>query len=257
MASILLSDPVLQWLEPKDLQVLRALNRQHKNTIDEHRRTQTNYTVTMKTSLRWHVREELYARHPNVQALTFECGGPDSLATYLRPTLQSLHLRVPLSLETDPEVSGSLFWRDADDIARELQALETFLQRTPEAQLHTLRISFHPTVYLTLTNDRSMVVEYDHDGPIYEDYDVTLQDSYGSPEIYFSVIEKTFEMESVGEVLARLCSVRPCKSISLPYEFPGATTIPQATLSKPCENDSDAVESLWEHIGELRYYQQN
>lgn len=257
MASILLTDPVLQWLTPAERHALRGLNRQHRDVIDEHTKTQTSYIVPMRPRLSWRSREILYARHTNVQALTFECGGPDSLATYLRPTLQSLHLQIPLQLDFDPDSSEQFLWSNAEDIAREIGKLEQFLQATPAAQLHTLTISFHPTVNLTLLNDRSVIVDYDSYGPVYEDYDTTIEDSYGSPEVYFSVIEKTFEMEWIGEVLAQLCNGRPWKSVSLPYEFPGATTIPHATLTKPCSKDEDIVESLWEHINELRYSQKN
>lgn len=253
MASILLTDPVLEWLTPAQRHALRGLNRQHRDVIDEHTKTQTSYTVPMHPTLSWRGRELLYERHTNVQALTFECGGPDTLDMYLRPTLQSLHLRVPLLLDRDLECPEVFQWSNADDIARELGKLEKFFQTTPAAQLHTLSISFHPTVNLTLLNDRSVIVDYDRYGPVYEDMDTTIEDPYGSPEIYFSVIEPSGDMAWIGEVLTRVCKAREWRSISLPAEFPGAKDIPSATLTEPCSKDEDIVESLWEHISELRF----
>ncbi len=257
MASVLLTDPVLQWLSPVERHRLRGINKQHNDVIDGIARTQKHYTVPMKTTLSWRGREALYASYPSIQDLTFECGGPDRLDTYLRPNLQSLHLRVPLLLSCYPDSPDSFVWDNADDIAQELRALETFLEANPEAKLQSLRITFHDTVRLTMVDGNSMVVDYDRGGPIFEDYDYSIEDSYGAAEVYFALIEQTPEMELLAEKIQTLSQVRPWKHFSLPAELPGASTVPFATLSEPCDKDDDAIESLWEHIAQLRYMQQN
>lgn len=252
--SILLTDPVLNWLTPAESQKLRVLNKEHRIVIDEHTRTATSYRVPMKTTLRWNAREALYARYPNVQTLTFEDGGPDIVSGYLRPTLKSLHLVIPLQLSLHPD-ERYFQWENAELVGCTLESLLGFLTKTPEAQLERLTITFHNVVKLDFLDERSFVVDYDRDGPIYEEEDVMIEDPYGAAGVYFSVMEETPHKEWIIDLLKGLYEARSWKSFSLPAEFPGATEIPLATLSEPCDTDDETIESLWEHIQTLRYQQ--
>lgn len=253
MASILLTDPVLQWLEPADRHRIRALSKEHRDAIDTYTATQTTYTVRMHPVLSWRAREALYARYPKVQTLIYECGWPTSIGEVLRPTLQRLHLQIPLRLVIDPEESETFMWPQAEDIGVSLSDIHLFLEKTPEAQLQHLCITFLPTVELRFIDEYSTIVNYDRDGPIYEDSDAVLTDPYGSPEIYFSITERCPLMEDLASALKGLSEVRSWKSFALPAELPGASEIPCATLAKPCEKDDESIDSLWEHIQMLRY----
>ena len=255
MESILLTHPILQWLEPADRHRIRALNKEHRDAIDAHTATQTTYTVRMYPVLSWRAREALYARYPKVETLTYECGWPNTIGEVLRPTLQRLHIQVPLQVVLDPEFPD-LFqwdWARSDDILTCLRELTQYLERTPEAQLQHLQISFLNDVKLRFIDEVSTIVDYDRDGPIYEESDVLLTDTYGSPEVYFSIMEQCPRLNELGELVKALSEVRPWKSFSLPAELPGASEISFATLAEPCEKDEETIESLWEHIQILRY----
>lgn len=249
MATLLLTDPVLCFLEPADRHHLRSLNREHRDAIDAHTATKATYTVRMHSTLPWRSRQALYALYPNVEALTFECGGPDVLPHFLRPCIKSLHLLVPLHLSMYPEEERFQWDFMAEEVVCTFESILGFLRDTPDAQLDSLKITFHPTVRLTFMDDHEFVVNYDRDGPIYESADTTIEDSYGSPEIYFSIIETTPMLDWLAETLQAVAEKKQWKTFSLPAEFPGASTIPFATLSKPCLKDE---ESLWNHIHTLR-----
>lgn len=247
MASILTCDPLLSFLGPKDLFVLGHACRETREVVKNFQATKRTYTAGKDFEPPWWQRQKLYSLYPSVQSLLFHCGPADSLKDFLRPSLKSLHLVLPLKLEQYPEES-EFRWVNLEFILSELNSLQEFLHVTPDAQLTSFRISLDPTVKLIFADADRMTVDYDKWGPIFEDCDVCVKDTYGSPSGYFWVMEQDSRLESA---LQDLAAARTWTSLTLPADLPGASTIPSATLVDPYDMDDDALDSLWEHIDML------
>lgn len=258
MASILLTDPLLQWLEPAERHRVRSLNREHRDAIDAHTATQTSYTVRMHPALPWRSRQALYKRYPKVQTLIFECGGPDKLEEYLHPNLKSISLVVPISVVYGERhrFSPDASFREA--IVPPLKALSDFM-KNPGRVLQSLEISFAPTVNIWYTRKNAIRVGYDRDGPLYED-----KDELHAYKIPHELVFKSFTLycerhhedgfqiyKDIAFALWDITKKLPnrWKSLKLPACYPGADDLSGATLTGKHPDDcSDEEVDLFRYF---------
>jgi hypothetical protein len=152
-------------------------------------------------------------------------------------------------------------WREFDLLCWKtyidwFQNLETYLKENPEAELEELHIEFLPEVILHLCIANYHVVNYDRDGPIYEDEEWTVRSTNHIPSQYFFVLgEDNYEtLDKISQALLSLLSVRQWKAITLPYHFPGAgfisETYPFAKFTEEVDEDISR-EELEEFISGL------
>jgi hypothetical protein len=259
MLSALLSDPMLQMLTPLDLIKVRQLCKDSRDVVEEYRKTQSSFVAEKESLSSWKARERLYSLYPAVRHLTVELGGWQSESMYLRPTIQSIHIVIPIELthfEEYSEVYSRNYeeWRLRNiwDFVGTLSNLINFLEANPQAELHTVRISFHSTVKLVWEDAGRTCVGYDRGGPIYETFDVWVETNSSSPTDYLWLIESPNpDMEDAPYVLERLVGLRKWKLFEIPDVFPGADLCPTATLIKTNPYDSEDCDMLQNEVYDL------
>ncbi len=246
MLSTLLSDPMLAMLEPIDLVRLRQISKEARDVVETHRKTQSHYTVREKPSVPWKQHLKLYSLYPSVKHLTLELAGLDLLGVYLRPTLQSLHLKIPLQIERRKDYN-EWYLRNTWDFEHAFHTLRDYLDSHPEAQLTSFQMSFQPKVTFILEDGGETIVDYDRDGPIYEGFDVWVETDKVKPSEALWLVETlNHSLREASEDLQALAAKRKWKSFVVPEELPGASSCPG---SLPC--DMDECESMEEYIYSL------
>ena len=237
MLSVLLSDPMLKLLEPLELVKISQISKEARDVVDHHRKTQAHYPVRKYTSkdtripVRFKARQHLYQLYPSVKTLTLELGGWETkVDPYLRPTLQSLTLVLPLQI-VKPKDCDWWYLRNTWHFAPSFQQIMSFLQEHPESQLKNFRLVFESTVYFTLEDGGELVVDYDQRWPIYESYDLHAETPDIDPASYLCLVDPT--QHALGELrdsLYALATSWTWKSFVVPGLLPGATECPGATL---------------------------
>jgi hypothetical protein len=179
----------------------------------------------------------------------------DDMSRIQDSSLQSLRLQFRLVLEEKRK------WREFDFLyfrsyVKLFHALETYLKDHPEAKLEELHIEFLPEVILDLCLPNYNVVNYDRDGPIYEDEEWSVKTTDHGPSEYFALMGEDNDevFEEIGAALLQLLSVRQWKALTLPYYFPGAALVaekyPSATFTEEVDLDS-VYEKLVESIAKF------
>lgn len=248
MTSVLLSDPVLQLLSPLDLIKVRQVCKESRDVVEQHRATQSHYTVQKECNLPWKTRERLYSLYPSVKHLTLELGGNESAKMYLRPTLQSIHLTFPIQI-TRLQDYNEWYLRNTWDFTESLLELCVFLEAHPEAELYTVRLSFQSTVKLFWEDEGEDFIGYDRDGPLYEKYDLSIKIQSKSPEDYLWLIEpRQLDLKEIQAALTKLVGLRKWKRFEMPEAFPGANLCPTATLLECNPYDEEEFESMEEYV---------
>lgn len=248
MLSTLLSDPMLALLEPMDLVKVRQINKEARDVVEDHRTTQSYYTVREKPSVPWKQHRKLYSLYPSVKHLTLELAGWDLLGEFLRPTLQSLHVKIPLQLERRKDYD-EWYLRNTWDFEHTFHVLRDYLDSHPEAELRCFQVSFQPTVTFILEDGGETIVDYDRDGPIYEASDVWVETEKVKPSEALWLLETLdASLREASEDLQALAVARKWKSFILPEELPRASLCPGATLTEALPYDLDERESIEEYI---------
>ena len=250
-SNLLLCDPVLQWLEPDELMRVKQLNKECSSYISQKIQSQKHFHVRQSSLLSAKARSKLYESYPEIEALTFEAYHLNSLASYLRPSIQSLNLILPLWIGEQrfgPKLSYYLI--NDGDIHRALNDVISYLEK-PETKLNRLEISFASKTGIMFTYSNATFCGYDKYGPMYEDLDMTKYTVDVPPLEYFQILEPS-QIELIEKKVLALVAKRQWKQITLPYHFPGASTIPYAVLTDVYEYEDDIQESLYEYIDYLR-----
>jgi hypothetical protein len=218
MSNVLLSDPLLTWLNPKDLLHLSQVNKEYGKRIKEYQQTKTTYDTQCIEQEPHIVRKQLYALYPKVQTLVFHQSHIEFIEEYLRPSLQALHLVFTLHLAyPGPSEDDTFEWVNSKSFKSTLQRIR-FCLSTSDCQLQEIRISFHPEIFLSVTIEDGIQDGYDKFGPLYEDYEkhicLHLQDaSYVLP-----FIDDFYVMEIQREI-QRLERVQLWKTFDVPLYF--------------------------------------
>jgi hypothetical protein len=251
-SNLLLCDPVLEWLEPDDLMRVKQLNKECSSYVSQKIQSQKHFHVRQSSLLSAKARTTLYESYPEIESLTFEAYHLNSLASYLRPNIQSLHLILPLWIGEQrfgPKLSYYLI--NDGDIHRVFDDLISYLEKTPETKLNRLEISFASKTGILFTYYNAIFCGYDKYGPMYEDLDMTKDTVDVPPLEYFTILEPS-QIELIEKKVLALVAKRQWKQITLPYHFPAAIQIPYAILTDVYEYDDDIQESLYEYIDYLR-----
>jgi hypothetical protein len=218
MSNLLLSDPLLRLLEPKDLVGISHLNKECLRFIKEYQQTKTTYDTRLGKSESYKVRQHLYSLYPKIQTLTFEYTHLESIQEYLRPTIQTIHLILPLSLSfPGPSEDGTLEWFNIKSILKPLQEIQTYL-KTPNCQLQQLSISFSKCVCLSVTVENGLFTRYDRFGPVYEDYDRNVWSTVQDASYFLPFIDDYYTMD-MKKALDSLELSHIWKEFSVPCYF--------------------------------------
>jgi len=121
--------------------------------------------------------------------------------------------------------------------------LKQYLQDHPKAGIEEFYLSFSSEVRLDLCIPNSIVVDYDRDGPIYEDEEWVVKTQEVLPSTFlFQLDDKNHEdLQEIGEALLDLLSVQSWKAICLPFHFPSAGVVadiyPFATFTEEVDEE--------------------
>jgi hypothetical protein len=240
--SKLLLDPLLAWYGPKDLVNLQQINKEHRDYLKSFLQTETRYQVTGPSFEYWGTRMRLYKMYPSIQKLTLELCFQHKVTDYLRSSLRSLHLILPLYFG-DTLPSTSYILHNLQNTCQAFFDIKEYIQKDPACQLKELILSFSPTVTFTFTYPCSNIVEYDRFGPLYEDTELTKSSKTLSPVHCLTLLEEKDYMALQNSFLS-LAEMPNWNSIQLPYHFPGAECLSKATYTDVCEIDTKSLETL-------------
>ena len=134
--------------------------------------------------------------------------------------------------------------------------LKQYLQDHPKAEIDEFYLSFSPEVRLDLCIPNSIVVDYDRDGPIFEDEEWVVRTQEVLPSTFLFQLddESHKDLQEIGEALLDLLSVHSWKAISLPYHFPSAGVVadlyPFATFTEEVDEEESykMVDQLLEKL---------
>lgn len=248
--SNLLLDPLLLWYRPKDLVSLQQINKEHYECVKSFLKNETRYEVIGAPFDSWQTRMRLYQMYPNIQKLTIDVHHPYTVKDYLRPSLQSLHLILPLQFGEDLGVS-SYRLDNLRVLSQAFTEIQEFLQGEPRSQLKELILSFSPTIGFLFIYPRSYIVDYDRFGPIYEEAEVFKSSTTLSPSHCLQLLHDE-DSVSLQDSFLSVAQMPNWKSIQIPYHFPGAESIPKATYTDICDIDTQTLEDLQHDILYLR-----
>lgn len=239
-SNILLSDTFLNWIEPNRVLGLKSINREFRAKAYDFAETKTSYTIQEgKYSEAFQIRKT-YASYPNIKKLTIPIGRMHRVSDYLRPTTKSLHLILELWLGEKPYSYSDVDMYSFSTIMTAFQELQEFLLLNPNAQLEELKISFSDTVFMTYNYPRGVISHYDRNGPVYEDYDKTIEINNIEPSLFIYVIDREIK-DRLQRAVVSIVEKNPRLRITIPYHFPGAIEIPNLTYSDVFQLEEDDI----------------
>lgn len=251
MSNLLLLDQVLSWLEPYELQEVKQVNKECYSTISSFIQSNTHYTLYSNCVLHWRIRDRLYKEYPNIQSLTLYLSYRNLLVEYLRPTIKSLEIVIPIEITQETRSAKYAYWlSNTGEIIRTLQDIHEYLESTPTAQLAELTLRFNPVSSVTFVCPNALIVEYDRHGPIYEDDEHTVNVKSITPSELLSIVDP-YELKKIEVALENVVKKENWKKITIPYHFPGAQGIPNVTYTDKCVIDKASHQSIEEKIGKL------
>lgn len=220
MSELLLCDPMLAWFEPVDVLRLKGLNRVSRERIYQHMTSQRTYSTDKTSLLHWDVRQKLYEKYPNVEVLTLFCDGVHRPREYLRNSIKSLHLVLPLSIGIYSYIGGMLTYPHLENTVHLVEALDQvfeFVQTNPNSALQHLQISFDPTVTLSFEIPHGLHTGYDSYGPLYDDLQCYYKTKKYPAASYVCVLGDS--TQKIKESLTRLLTQHPWASTQVPHEL--------------------------------------
>lgn len=190
----------------------------------------------------------------SVERLTIRVNGYVGQTYYLRPSVKSLQLDFCISV-SQIRRKKHLEFLHGSAYREWFQAIEAFLEATPESQLEEFHIQFVPLVSLYMIDEDHILVGYDKYGPLYEDDDWLVKTEKNNPSDYLFYLtkESRLELDQIGDALLQLLEKRPWKAITLPYHFPSAALVaekyPFATFTDEV-NEDESIERVYQTLEE-------
>ena len=220
MSELLLCDPMLYWLEPKDVLRLKAVNTICKEKVSQHMTAQRFYSTNKTSILHWDARERLYNLYPNVEVLTLLCDGVHRPHEYLRNSVKSLHLIFPLSIAMYTYIDGILKYPHLENTVHLVEALDQvldFVQSNPHCALEHLQISFDPTVTVSFEIPNGLFAGYGSYGPLYDDLQCHYKTKKYPAATYLCVLEES--SKKIKESIQRVLTHQTWSSSKVPQEL--------------------------------------
>jgi len=164
----------------------------------------------------------LYALYPNISHLTFEWSPVLHLSDYLRPSLKSLTLLLPLHLDFEDD---SLFLR-RECFTSVFEDLSNFL-KSNSTQLVNLSIQLNPNVVLSIKIPNATLTHYDSDGPVYEDLETTIE-TEDFPTSHYLNLLKEEDKQFLQELIVPTLSSHIFKILCIPRGIVYDNLLPDA-----------------------------
>lgn len=225
MSNQMLSDPLLMWLEPKELVLLSQLNKESRRIVREFQRTRKSYRVGFYAGQSYTSRQYMYSLYPNVESLEYtliSCGSISLIDEYLRPSLKSIHINIYLSLESSG-TGETLEFLNKKRICDTLRLIEEYL-KSPGVQLDSILLTLDKTVQFTLLVKDGIHVGYDKYGPLFEDsYDYFDVNDFDA--CYYFPLMDPKSIEEVGNAIRSLEASHPWKQFSAPDCFNSSSNL--------------------------------
>lgn len=234
---------------------LKCLNKDHHSVVDNYMKTKTTIHIHQQTFMYWRTRLRLYNQYPKIETLVIDISDLRTIREFLRPTLKALCLRIRFDFDEDLE-RNEICLSYTNSIVRAFQEIEDYLEATPDSILEELRIEFAPRHTFTFFYKDGMVVDYDRDGPIFEDTEKRI-DIPEIPPSYLLEILDAVSWNSIQEQVQRVCSMPQWKRVTLPYYFPGAEFLTNATFTDTCEITKDDLCNIGEYLYEMKWRVKN
>lgn len=245
MSSILLSDPMLQWLDPLQLHKLRCLTKESKDVIDTYEETKRSYKVQSYPGVGWRKRERLYALYPKIENLTIHSKNI-YIPTYLRPKIQDLHLVVTLSLnlyvDTDHKDPLSIAYdhKYLEHLINLFKEVKNYCEQNTDCHLKRLTISYAPEVKISYIIPSGTRLVNNTDTPLQKDKKGILKCSIFPPNVCLKCINSSDPYEAddtIVDLIIAMCEMFPIEDSSGKYRFNKLKSI-RVPKSFPVENDS-------------------
>lgn len=236
--------PFLDFLNTADQLRLKQVNKECEQAVRTHMQTQTIYTVRYDPELRYQQRALSYELYPNVKHLTFECHPFLDISHYLRASLISLTLILPLQLSLTSDVKQAI-WLNRDLYRSVFTEVQRFLDMVKESNLLHLRIELHPEVKLHLTIPDDVFIENDANGPVYEDRDWVVKTKM-LPACHFLWLFDEEDYSYLQRIFMPLATCRIFQTITIPEDFVPSDILPEAERVPSAPYDEEVMNQILE-----------
>lgn len=214
MSHILLSDPILSWLEPADHVILKRVSKESNATLTKYMKTKTTLHMRNTPYFNYGFSKHINKMYPAAKHITIDAIYSNGLFFhhYITEYTESVHILLKMAFT---KKENKYFYDTKLYHNYVLKAFIKYLLEHPCVSLKILTISFYPKVHVNVVEKDCTVVSDTR--------------SIHPPHCY--LLYEQSEMEELAVNLDLLYSQREWKSFTVPYHFPGSNKLTKATFT--------------------------